>query len=162
MRRHLWIVSALLLLGIWLAAGGWPGADQPAPIPPQAEVPAPLPSPGTAPRQDGAEATTTQRPASAPDAAQWLPPQALATLRRIHAGGPHPHRQDGSIFHNRERLLPAQPRGWYREYTVDTPGLSHRGARRIVTGGDPPHEYWYTDDHYRSFVAFDPPPETLQ
>ena len=51
--------------------------------------------------------------------------------------------------------LPRQPRGWYREYTVDTPGLSHRGARRIVTGGNPPREWYYTDDHYDSFRGFD-------
>ena len=58
------------------------------------------------------------------------------------------------MFGNREGLLPRQPRGWYREYTVDTPGLRHRGARRIVTGGNPPREWYYSDDHYRSFRSF--------
>ena len=55
------------------------------------------------------------------------------------------------MFQNREGRLPPQPRGYYREYTVITPGSSDRGARRIVTGGDPPSEFHYTDDHYRSF-----------
>ncbi len=85
----------------------------------------------------------------------FLPPEAHRTLALIDRGGPFPHRQDGTVFQNRERLLPQQPRGHYREYTVDTPGLGHRGARRIVTGGDPPAEWYYTADHYRSFRAFE-------
>ena len=89
---------------------------------------------------------------------QWpafLPVEALDTLRRIEAGGPFDHRQDGGTFQNRERLLPSQRRGYYREYTVETPGSRDRGARRIVTGGDPPREYYYTDDHYESFRRFE-------
>ena len=70
---------------------------------------------------------------------------------RIARGGPFEYRQDGGVFQNRERRLPMQPRGYYREYTVATPGARDRGPRRIVTGGDPPVEYWYTHDHYRSF-----------
>jgi ribonuclease T1 len=67
------------------------------------------------------------------------------------------------VFQNRERRLPAQPRGYYREYTVETPGSPDRGARRIVTGGGDggavlPREYFYTADHYRSFRRFDVPP----
>jgi guanyl-specific ribonuclease Sa len=81
----------------------------------------------------------------------FLPPEAVATLELIERGGPFPYRQDGRTFENRERLLPQQPRGYYREYTVDTPGSRDRGARRIVTGGDPPQVAYYTDDHYRSF-----------
>lgn len=81
----------------------------------------------------------------------FLPPEARATLRLIAAGGPFPHRQDGSVFANREGHLPRRPNGYYREYTVATPGLGHRGARRIVTGGQPPEVYYYTDDHYESF-----------
>jgi ribonuclease T1 len=73
------------------------------------------------------------------------------TLSMIQQGGPFPHSQDGSTFHNRERLLPSKPRGYYREYTVATPGLNHRGARRVVAGGQPPDIYYYTGDHYRSF-----------
>lgn len=80
------------------------------------------------------------------------------TLALIRQGGPYPHSQDGTVFQNRERQLPAQPRGYYREYTVRTPGLSHRGPRRIVTGGNPPVIYYYTEDHYRSFRVLEPKP----
>lgn len=73
------------------------------------------------------------------------------TLALIKQGGPFPNRQDGTVFANRERHLPEKPRGYYREYTVATPGLSHRGARRVVTGGNPPEIYYYTEDHYKSF-----------
>ena len=78
-----------------------------------------------------------------------LPPEARETLARIEAGGPFPYRQDGRTFHNRERLLPARKPGYYREYTVRTPGARDRGARRIVAGRN--GEYYYTEDHYRSF-----------
>ena len=74
------------------------------------------------------------------------------TLERIRRNGPFPYQRDGITFENRERLLPTKPRGYYREYTVDTPGLSHRGPRRVVTGGNPPVEFHYTEDHYRSFI----------
>jgi ribonuclease T1 len=83
-----------------------------------------------------------------------LPNEAQATHRRILAGGPFPYSKDGTVFFNRERLLPVQPRGYYREYTVRTPGLNHRGARRIVCGGQPPartQACYYTADHYSSF-----------
>ena len=86
-----------------------------------------------------------------------LPPQAQQTLALIRKGGPFPYRKDGAAFGNRERLLPGRPRGYYSEYTVPTPGSNDRGARRIVAGkgstGDPATsgEYYYTDDHYRSF-----------
>jgi guanyl-specific ribonuclease Sa len=81
----------------------------------------------------------------------FLPPEAEQTLRLIEQGGPFPYDRDGVTFQNRERRLPERPRGYYREYTVRTPGENDRGARRIVTGGDPPEVYYYTDDHYRSF-----------
>lgn len=74
------------------------------------------------------------------------------TLALIRSNGPFPYQRDGIVFENRERLLPVKSRGYYREYTVDTPGLSHRGPRRVVTGGNPPEVYYYTEDHYRSFV----------
>ncbi|RPH44029.1 MAG: ribonuclease [Burkholderiales bacterium] len=82
-----------------------------------------------------------------------LPREARETLALIRAGGPFPYSKDGTVFGNRERLLPRQPRGYYTEYTVKTPGSRDRGARRIVAGGDArvSGEYWYTDDHYRSF-----------
>lgn len=83
-----------------------------------------------------------------------LPPEGRETLALIHQGGPFPYKRDGIVFQNRERLLPLRPRGHYREYTVRTPGLKHRGARRIVCGGEPParpEACWYTADHYKSF-----------
>jgi ribonuclease T1 len=83
-----------------------------------------------------------------------MPPEAQATERLIRAGGPFRHAKDGSVFGNRERLLPARPRGFYREYTVRTPGSRDRAARRIVCGGvEPtrPETCYYTDDHYASF-----------
>lgn len=73
------------------------------------------------------------------------------TLQRIKNNGPFPYSRDGITFQNREGLLPRKSQGYYREYTVDTPGLSHRGPRRVVTGGNPPVVYYYTEDHYRSF-----------
>ncbi|HUG79992.1 MAG TPA: ribonuclease domain-containing protein [Burkholderiales bacterium] len=79
-----------------------------------------------------------------------LPREARETLALIQAGGPFPYRQDGRVFGNRERLLPIRARGYYREYTVQTPGARDRGARRIVAGRG--GEYYYTEDHYRSFM----------
>jgi len=78
-----------------------------------------------------------------------LPREAVETLTLIRQGGPFPHQRDGVVFGNRERLLPPRERGWYREYTVKTPGARDRGARRIVAGRD--GTLYYTDDHYRSF-----------
>lgn len=88
-----------------------------------------------------------------PIAADRLPAEARETLALIRRGGPFPYAKDGTVFQNREGLLPRRPRGYYTEYTVRTPGARNRGARRIVAGGDPTRsgEYWYTDDHYQSF-----------
>ena len=133
--RTLVVLLAALVAGLWL----WGQRGPPAPAP----AAGPMAAPGaatTAPRADTA----------------FLPPEAWATIALIRRGGPFPHRQDGSVFGNREGRLPAMARGWYREYTVDTPGLDHRGARRIVTGGDPPQAWYYTDDHYDSFRRFQP------
>jgi len=83
-----------------------------------------------------------------------LPAEGRATYALILRGGPFPYAKDGSTFGNRERLLPAKPRGYYREYTVPTPGLKHRGARRIVCGAAPqrpPEACYYSADHYQSF-----------
>lgn len=80
-----------------------------------------------------------------------LPREAQATVALIEAGGPFPYAKDGVTFGNNERLLPAHPRGWYREYTVRTPGERDRGPRRIVTGDDD-RLVFYTADHYASFV----------
>lgn len=82
-----------------------------------------------------------------------LPRQGRETFELIRQGGPFPYEKDGSVFFNRERLLPAGKRGYWREYTVKTPGSRDRGARRIVCGGPPrqPHACYYTADHYASF-----------
>jgi ribonuclease T1 len=83
-----------------------------------------------------------------------LPREAQITDSLIRSNGPFPYRKDGMTFGNRERLLPAKPRGHYREYTVRTPSSRDRGARRIVCGGNPPSKpesCFYTDDHYASF-----------
>ncbi|MDX2564889.1 ribonuclease domain-containing protein [Streptomyces sp. TX20-6-3] len=78
-----------------------------------------------------------------------LPPEARRTLDLIARGGPYPYAKDGAVFSNFERILPREERGYYREYTVRTPGERDRGARRIVTGRD--GEIYWTDDHYESF-----------
>jgi ribonuclease T1 len=79
--------------------------------------------------------------------------QLLQTLSLIDRGGPYTSQKDGSTFSNREGRLPAQPRGYYREYTVPTPGAKNRGARRVVQGRG--GETWYTRDHYKTFVRID-------
>jgi ribonuclease T1 len=102
------------------------------------------------------------RPAAAVDAPsglpvvrmQDLPPEAMTTLRLIERGGPFPHRQDGATFENREGHLPSRRSGYYKEYTVDTPGADDRGARRIVAGAS--GERYWTDDHYDSFAWIAP------
>ena len=78
-----------------------------------------------------------------------LPPEARQTVRLIRGGGPFPYERDGIVFGNFEKRLPARERGYYREYTVPTPGLTHRGARRIVSGRG--GELYYSGDHYRTF-----------
>lgn len=143
MRRYGWIFVALAALVLWAwqkhaAAPGTPGAvDAPA-------IATPAGRDG-----DASPGSDARWPA-------FLPPEARDTLASIEAGGPFEHRQDGAVFQNRERRLPQQPRGYYHEYTVETPGSGDRGARRIVSGGTPPVEYFYTDDHYRNFRRFVP------
>ena len=84
----------------------------------------------------------------------YLPAEAHDTLDLIEQGGPFPYPQDGTVFQNREGILPAQPTGYYHEYTVETPGSPDRGARRIVTGEQQDEDY-YTADHYESFDLVD-------
>ncbi|NJL05509.1 MAG: SH3 domain-containing protein [Chloroflexaceae bacterium] len=117
-----------------LAAPNRTAASRPADPPPAPAAPAPIPA-----QIDGIPTI----------AAAELPPEARETMRLIARGGPFPYSKDGTIFQNRERLLPLQPAGYYREYTVRTPGASNRGARRIVGGSA--NELYYTDDHYASF-----------
>ena len=87
-----------------------------------------------------------------------LPVQGQRTYGAILNGGPFKNDKDGTVFGNRERLLPSERRGYYREYTVDTPGSRNRGARRIVCGGEKtrPANCWYTADHYASFKRIVP------
>ena len=106
-------------------------------------------------------ATFALAPAAARSTPGGLPEIALADLpqeaREVNAairdGGPFAYPRDGVVFGNRERILPVEPRGYYHEYTVPTPGMKSRGARRIVCGGPmrAPHACWYTADHYQSF-----------
>ena len=140
---------ALLLLGVLLAGGyllSFVDADDP------------VPGAGPAATSAAPGADRSSGPAAAADgirtvAAAALPAEARRVLRLIDAGGPFPYEQDGGVFGNVERLLPAQPRGWYREYTVPTPGERDRGARRIVAGRDGIR--YYTADHYDSFARID-------
>jgi guanyl-specific ribonuclease Sa len=143
------LAAVLVLAGIaYLVqpAGGAP-PDPPAPTAPSAAgcVVRSADVPGAA------ESGLPVRPLCA------LPVQAAQTWQLIAAGGPFPYERDGIVFGNRERLLPQQKSGWYREYTVPTPGEGDRGARRLVTGGPhgPDQQVYYSADHYESFVVVD-------
>jgi guanyl-specific ribonuclease Sa len=131
-RHHLWLFAIIAMVGLWL----W------------------------SQRSGDGELRAPQTPAvtQAVDGSVYpgfLPVEAHAVLDRIARGERHPFRQDGGVFQNREGRLPPKPSGYYREYTVPTPRSDDRGPRRIVTGGDPPVEYWYTADHYGSFRRFE-------
>jgi ribonuclease T1 len=92
-------------------------------------------------------------------AQEQLPAEARDVLDRIHTGGPFAYERDGTEFGNRERHLPPYPRGYYREYTVMTPGVPDRGPRRIVCGGHTPRmpdACYYTPDHYNRFLRISP------
>ncbi|MGY0557587.1 ribonuclease domain-containing protein [Lysobacter sp. A421] len=149
--RSAWLVAGVVLVGL-LAWTQRP--DNGALLPPGSapSVHAPATAPGELPGD-----VTGSASAAGPGYPAFLPSQAHPVLDDIARGGPYDYRQDGGVFQNRERELPTQPRGYYREFTVPTPGSRDRGARRIVTGGDPPVEYFYTDDHYRSFRRFQLP-----
>jgi ribonuclease T1 len=138
------VVVALASLVTYLsrATHEAPVADVPvAPVSsPRVEAPVPRPPPPPAVARRG--------PA--------LPPEARETLALIDAGGPFPFDRDGVVFENREGLLPSRRRGYYREYTVKTPGQRTRGARRIIAGEG--GERFYSDDHYETFTRVDDPP----
>jgi guanyl-specific ribonuclease Sa len=139
-------LSPIVLLVLLLA--GWWWLQKPAAQEADTQYPSPL---ATAASQPARASAIAPGPTGLPS---FLPYEARKTLALIGSRGPFPYPQDDSVFGNRESRLPRQPRGYYREYTVQTPGLSHRGARRIVTGGRPPTVYYYTDDHYESFRSF--------
>lgn len=140
--RRFFIALALLVVGLlgmqWLQR----------PPPPQF---APSLTTGMAPQDAGSAARAAGHDDGLP---AFLPAEARQTIELIQRGGPFPHAQDGTVFGNREHQLPERPRGYYREYTVPTPGAGTRGTRRIVTGGTPPEAWYYTSDHYASFRSF--------
>ncbi|MEZ5564265.1 MAG: ribonuclease domain-containing protein [Gammaproteobacteria bacterium] len=124
-----------LLLAAIVAAFMWQSGTQPSSVP----------------------VTSTTHDSTVPEkAANRLPAEAQAVIRLIAQGGPFPYRQDGTVFQNREGRLPEMVRGYYREYTVPTPGARDRGARRLITGGTPPQVWYYTADHYGSFHKLNP------
>jgi ribonuclease T1 len=131
-----------ILLGVLLAACGGRGVAGTAPAPTASIV---VGTPATSSFANGLDADSGLRTVARAD----LPPEAWTTMTLINSGGPFPYAQDGSVFQNREGILPARPGGYYREYTVPTPASKDRGARRLVTGQR--GEMYYTDDHYASF-----------
>jgi guanyl-specific ribonuclease Sa len=152
MRRYAWILVALAALAAW----AWqrhaaPDAASASAIGTSARSGTAIARPEREPRGD---VPVSPRDGQAQRWPGFLPSEALDTLALVEAGGPFPYRQDGATFQNREHRLPERRRGYYREYTVETPGASDRGARRIIAGGDPPSEFFYTDDHYDSFRRF--------
>jgi ribonuclease T1 len=108
----------------------------------------------------GPEVTAQQSATPSPAiSVSQLPIEAQLVHRRIHMGGPFAYPKDGTVFGNRERVLPFRPRGYYREYTVTSPGARDRGARRIVCGGrqaKAPETCFYTADHYNTFRRITP------
>ncbi len=146
------LVAAVMALLVLVGIGGFAlghFSNQPTPIP-ATTTPA-----LTTSESDLPDSTQPSDPTSAqlsdlpPVRVADLPPEASETLQLISNGGPYPFDQDNGIFQNREGLLPDRPRGYYREYTVVTPGSDNRGARRIVSGDG--GELFYTSDHYDSF-----------
>lgn len=161
------LASVLLLVAVWWIqsqgdddgsrAGDRASSSTPSPTPSPTQDSTPSSTQGSRPET---APTSTAPPASGGDAVDEdglpyvdladLPPEAAETVALIDAGGPFPYPgKDGSTFGNFEGVLPDRQRGYYAEYTVETPGLEHRGARRIIAG-DGGELYW-TADHYESF-----------
>lgn len=157
--RFAGLFAALVAIAItmWSQRGERPGGEaHQAPSAPTQSRQSDVPSPTTTPVSPRTDATPPDDAAARLDGAVRSDDEKRAvieTLARIEGGGPFPYRKDGSVFSNRERRLPAKPRGYYREYTVPTAGEDDRGARRIVTGSD--GEAYYTRDHYGTFVRID-------
>jgi ribonuclease T1 len=149
---------ALLLLGVLLAGGYLISAVRPDHSASSGSGPATAAGPTAGPSAGGSRpAASSSRDADGLPAVRSadLPVEARRVLALLDAGGPFPYPQDGTVFGNVERLLPAHPRGWYREYTVPTPGSRDRGARRIIAGRDGAR--YYTADHYESFARVEDP-----
>lgn len=150
----LWVVAAfaVFVTALWQQRADHAppsGGRQETPVAARREAPVPA-------RQDAPAPAREESPAAARDDS-GVPAgeraQLEKTLALIERGGPFPYPKDGTVFANREGRLPQQPRGYYREYTVPTPGAKNRGARRVVRGRN--GETWYTRDHYESFVRID-------
>lgn len=131
------LVAAVALAIVGLASCGSSSRAPNSPAPPNSSA---IPLAGPALKPSGT-ATITE---------SALPTEARDVIHRIDSGGPFPYRQDGVTFQNREGLLPAEPRGYYREYTVTTPGAADRGPRRLILGRQ--GELYYTPDHYGTFL----------
>lgn len=143
-------LALVLLVLIWavthrLGPFGGQATDTPPTRPPATAL-----ATAPAPRSSAPSATDTETGLRLVEVGS-LPEQAQRTVARIERGGPYPYAKDGAVFSNRERVLPGEPAGFYHEYTVVTPGSDDRGARRIVTG-DHDRQFFYTGDHYVSFV----------
>lgn len=137
-RRILQLIGLLIFAALWWWAESGTGSG---PVPPP-----------TATHETPAAAPSTDPP----KVPAGLPGEVAETLSLIDAGGPFPYRRDGVVFENRERRLPQHPRGYWREYTVPTPGSDDRGARRLVVGSS--GEVYYSADHYGSFRLIRPAP----
>ena len=150
---------ALLLLGVLLAGGYLLSAVRSDDAGSRAGAPAATTPAGRSGSAAGASSGgphSTASPGGLPTVPSAdLPVEARRVLGLIDAGGPFPYSQDGTVFGNAERLLPAHPRGWYHEYTVPTPGSRDRAARRIIAGKDGAR--YYTADHYESFARVEDP-----
>lgn len=147
------VLLGLAVLGFVLAGipqtGTAPPADGRAASSGSATVSG-APAPGQVPSSREAPSSGVANPSRLPEIkASSLPPEARRVLALIARGGPYPYGQDNAVFGNFERILPRKASGYYREFTVPTPGATSRGARRIVTGAT--GEKYYSADHYESF-----------
>jgi ribonuclease T1 len=113
------------------------------------------PGPGSSPQRPAPQTVRESAPKVEIPEQTKLPAEVYQVLRLIESGGPFPYEKDGTTFNNREGRLPVKPKGYYKEYTVPTPHSLHRGARRLIRGGE--GEVYYTDDHYRTFMRIVPP-----
>lgn len=139
------LVAVLAGLGWWVQAGADRGGAAGSPASETASSPASDPASDPADEAPLTDEVSGLRYVALAD----LPAEAADTIALVDGGGPFPYEQDGSTFGNDEGLLPDRPDGYYREYTVETPGSDDRGARRIVGGAE--GELYWTEDHYESF-----------
>ncbi|HYI09382.1 MAG TPA: ribonuclease domain-containing protein [Thermoanaerobaculia bacterium] len=152
------VKTIILWLAVIVAAGAvsfWQKSDDPPASPPRNDGPvviATVAGEAPAPSEERVDQEWPRVHELVTDSVERE--QLLRTLDLIERGGPFPYpKKDGSTFSNREKRLPSKPKGYYREYTVPTPGASNRGARRVVQGKS--GETYYTDDHYDTFIRLD-------